>query len=418
MVSQFYLPVAGGQERMIAELSRALRRRGHRVEIAATTPTMDLNGTQDAGHRIDTLVGRFSGLHSDGGRRHVPPFPDPGGVASLRRIIRDVEPDVIHAHDWMAFSLLGALPRPRPPVVWSLHDYSFTCVDKRLFLNDEVCAGPTLSRCLPCAREKYGRVAGAATALALPPARAALRAVVDTYLPVSETVAVRSGLRSRNLPYRVVPNFIQDEIGPGDHPQRPDGVPDGPYIAYAGDITRHKGVNVLVAAHAMMDGPPPLVLVGREFPDEAIGFPDGVVRLGRRSHDDVLAVMAHATVAAVPSVWAEPFGIVAIEALAMGVPVVASDVGGLADVVRGHECGAVVAPGDRHALATALRAITSDPGHRARLSEGALRRAEDFRGSRVVPEFERAYQDVVDIRRGPTALASPEWPNGDPWTTS
>lgn len=396
MVSQFYLPVAGGQERMVAELSRALRRRGHHVEIASTTPTPDVDDTQDAAHRIHTLVGRFPGLHADGGRRHVPPFPDPEAVLSLRGIIARARPDIIHAHDWMAFSLLGALPRPRPPLVMSLHDFSLVCADKRLFRFDELCAGPSLARCLPCSRHKYGPVKGTVTALALRPAAADLTRKVDMFLPVSDAVALRSGLGHGKRPYRVIPNFVRDEMCGAPPPAAPPaGLPDGPYIAFAGDATRHKGLHVLYAAYRALTSPPPLVIIGRGFDGEGLAAPPGVIELGRRSHDDVLAVLRGAQVSVVPSVWPEPFGIVAIEALAMGTPVVASRTGGLADVIEHDVSGLFVPPGDVPALTAALDRVTTSGDVLRRLTEGARARAETFTATRVVPQFEDAYSAAM-----------------------
>jgi glycosyltransferase involved in cell wall biosynthesis len=82
-------------------------------------------------------------------------------------------------------------------------------------------------------------------------------------------------------------------------------------------------------------------------------------------------------VAVVPSLY-EPFGLVALEALACGVPVIASAVGGLKEIVIDGRCGLLVPPGDPAALARALCTVLSDESLRARLSAGARLRAEDF----------------------------------------
>lgn len=84
-----------------------------------------------------------------------------------------------------------------------------------------------------------------------------------------------------------------------------------------------------------------------------------------------------ASIAVVPSLY-EPFGLVALEALACGVPVVASSVGGLREIVVDDECGILVPPGDSVALAQALLSLLKDEPRRLRLAEGARRRAERF----------------------------------------
>jgi glycosyltransferase involved in cell wall biosynthesis len=84
-----------------------------------------------------------------------------------------------------------------------------------------------------------------------------------------------------------------------------------------------------------------------------------------------------AGIAVVPSLY-EPFGLVALEALACGVPVVAAAVGGLREIVVDGESGILVPPGDPAALAKALLALLTDERRRLRLAEGARRRAESF----------------------------------------
>jgi glycosyltransferase involved in cell wall biosynthesis len=84
-----------------------------------------------------------------------------------------------------------------------------------------------------------------------------------------------------------------------------------------------------------------------------------------------------ASIAVVPSHY-EPFGLVALEALACGVPVVASSVGGLSEIVVHDECGILVPPRDPKALAQALLALLNDEPRRLRLAQGARRRAESF----------------------------------------
>jgi glycosyltransferase involved in cell wall biosynthesis len=82
-------------------------------------------------------------------------------------------------------------------------------------------------------------------------------------------------------------------------------------------------------------------------------------------------------VAVVPSLY-EPFGIVALEALACGVPVIASAVGGLKEIVADGQCGLLVPPGDPGALARALRLLLTNEASRRRLAAGALLRAQQF----------------------------------------
>jgi glycosyltransferase involved in cell wall biosynthesis len=82
-------------------------------------------------------------------------------------------------------------------------------------------------------------------------------------------------------------------------------------------------------------------------------------------------------VAVVPSLY-EPFGLVALEALACGIPVIASAVGGLKEIVLDGQCGLLVPPGDAPALTRALRLLLTDDSLRLRLGVGARLRAQEF----------------------------------------
>jgi glycosyltransferase involved in cell wall biosynthesis len=98
----------------------------------------------------------------------------------------------------------------------------------------------------------------------------------------------------------------------------------------------------------------------------------------------------------VPSVWPEPFGQVAIEAMACGKPVVASAVGGLADVVVHEETGLLVPPGDVAALRAALGRLIADPALRERMGAAGRERVERYRARSVIGHIERVYRQLLD----------------------
>lgn len=98
--------------------------------------------------------------------------------------------------------------------------------------------------------------------------------------------------------------------------------------------------------------------------------------VGWRSPEALRALWRRAAIAAFPSVWDEPFGIVAVEAMAMGKPVIASAVGGLVDIVADGETGFAVPPGDAGALAECIAALLDDPDLRRRMGAAGRARAE------------------------------------------
>lgn len=105
-------------------------------------------------------------------------------------------------------------------------------------------------------------------------------------------------------------------------------------------------------------------------------------------------------IAVVPSLY-EPFGLVALEAMACGVPVVASAIGGLKEIVQEGTSGLFVAPGDSSALAQALSTLLTDERLRLRLAEGARRRAEEFSQARRSVELVGLLQARLEVSNAP-----------------
>lgn len=105
-------------------------------------------------------------------------------------------------------------------------------------------------------------------------------------------------------------------------------------------------------------------------------------------------------IAVVPSIY-EPFGLVALEAMACGVPVVASAIGGLKEIVQEGASGLFVAPGDSSALAQALSTLLTDEPLRLRLAEGARRRAEEFSQARRSVELVSLLQARLEVSNAP-----------------
>jgi glycosyltransferase involved in cell wall biosynthesis len=117
--------------------------------------------------------------------------------------------------------------------------------------------------------------------------------------------------------------------------------------------------------------------------------------LGRRN--DVPELVGSATVAVVPSLWAEAFGLTVAEAMAAGVPVVASSVGGIPELIDQGETGMLVPPGDASALAAALRELLDDPARRARMGPKARETAwVRFSHTRVADELAAVLLDLDD----------------------
>jgi glycosyltransferase involved in cell wall biosynthesis len=385
-VTDFFPPVRGGLEGHVDDLAAAQVAFGHDVHVATLTPAPAPRDERVITHPVTALATRLV-RHADADRPFHPPLPDPIARRRLRRVIDEVRPDVVHAHSWLGVSL----PRHgHVPVVLTAHDYALVCQLHTLVRTDGTsCDGPGVGSCFSCA----GRTNGWVRSALLGPGTAAGRRrwSLDAVLTLSEQVAgVVRGFTS-------APVHTYGGLLPRVHPAAVPELPDS-FVLFAGDPGRHKGLDVLLDAWPTVGAGVRLVVASTKPVD--LVLPEDVVVL-RLDRDQMATASARAAVVVVPSVWPEPYGMVAMEALAAGTPVVASRAGALPEIVRDGVDGVLVPPGDRTALAAALRALLDDESTRRRMAAAALGGAERFSPAVVVARVDEIYEQV--LARSPVA---------------
>jgi glycosyltransferase involved in cell wall biosynthesis len=262
--------------------------------------------------------------------------------------------------------------------------------------NGVPCSGPGLGKCLRCAGAFYGPLKGRMAAIANWTSGALERRVVDKFLAVSSAVAAGNGLVDDGLPFEVVPNFVADEVALlRGHEPRLEQLPREPYVLFVGDLRRFKGVQVLLDAYAMLKGAPPLVLIGRRCPDTPRSLPANVLILESWPHPCVMHAWSRCLFGIAPSVLPDACASVVIEAMTLGKPMVVTNVGGMPDLVDHDRTGFIVPPGDAQALSEAMHGLLENPDLRASMGKAALRKADQFKASAVVPRIERIYKELV-----------------------
>lgn len=229
-------------------------------------------------------------------------------------------------------------------------------------------------------------------------------------LTASRYVAVSDFVQRRLLdsgclpPHRVV--RIHNGIDVGRFSGAADGYARGlvgaggdtPLLFTAARANQYKGIGVLIDALALLrdrGGPPVQAVYCGDGPDldrfrqavQTRGLEASFHLLGER--DDVDRILPGTTIAVVPSTWQEAFGLSVVEAMAAGVPVVASRVGGIPEILRHGENGLLVPPGDPAALATSIARLLEDRALRETLAGRARRDALDrFSLERVAVELD------------------------------
>lgn len=392
-------PLVGGRDLHVRMLAHELAQRGHEVEVASLAGLGGSRTEVDG----DIAVHRYAGwsrvlnrFYANPNQPFHPTLPDPGIVRSLANLIRQWRPQVVHVHSWMLHSLLPLLPSEETRLVVTMHEYGFVCAKNTFVHNDGVCEGPRLAKCVSCASGQYGPIRAAALSTGLVVTRRARRNV-DRYIAVSTPVAqaCRSLVDAHHRPIEVIPPFLADDNFDDVIEPRPPFVPaTGDYIMFAGALTAHKGIDVLLEAHAGLDTDVPLVVVGLRSTDSPRRFTDRVILAENIPHADVLRAWRHSTLAVVPSRWPDPCPLVALEAMAAGRPVVASAVGGLPDLVLDGQTGILVPPGDVSALRGGMQRLLTDSALCSRMGQAGRTRAAGYSASTLVPRIERLYDEV------------------------
>ena len=406
MLTELYPPFIGGSEQHVRNLSRGLVARGHDVTVATMAADNMESIEDDEGvrvHRVASTTRRLPDVLTPSGRPYVPPFPDPDVVSSIKRIVEDKEPDVVHAHNWMVHSFLPLKRQGDAKLVMTLHDYGIECAKKSLIYRDRPCSGPGFSKCLHCAARHYGTARAEIITLGNWATQRPLRASVDMFLPVSEAVARGNSLDRDGVAYEVIPNFVPDDVATeGADPDADEAVggdlaqlPNEPFWLYVGTLSHHKGVQVLLDAYESLQGAPPLVIIGRRSPDGPQSFPEGTLVLYDMPHVDVMAVWRRATLGIVPSLFPDPCPTVALEAMACGVPLVGSRAGGLPEIIDEGKTGLLFDVGDTDGLAGALATMRDDPARLLEMSDAARTRAGLFMASNVIGRIESVYSRLV-----------------------
>jgi glycosyltransferase involved in cell wall biosynthesis len=422
LASQFYPPVVGGEERHVRNLARELTRRGHEVHVATQALGEVPREYDDDGvavHELRSLSSRLTWLHSDTTRPHALPTPDPALARHFAELADRIEPDVVHAHNWIVNSLLSSKTRRGAPLVLTLHDYSQGCATHRMMRSGEVCAGPGLRACIGCASAHYGVGKGVVTALSTLAMRGPKARSVDAFVCVSSAVASGNAVLDGDVPTFVLPNFIPDDLlRTVPVVARPSFLPAGDFAVFVGELSREKGLHTLLRAREMQQTPRlPLVVIGRHTSDTPDAWPDDVTVLGSVAHDSVVAAFQHALFAVLPSEWMDPCPTTVLEAMALGTPVVTTRIGGMVDILDGTDAGLLVAPADAAALRDALDTVGSDSDRRATMAQAARRRVRDFTVGVVAEGLEKVYVQVLSNRSQDTpadrAGAEPSGPARD-----
>ena len=370
----------GGMQNHTAELTRRLDGWGVEQTVVTTRPP---------GAPEEHFVGHRGRVVRVG--LPVPMMRQMWSVPALREVWRRAgSVDLVHAHlaeDVAVVPLARIAARRGVPLVVTVH----TSLSHTLRVTN---ARAMILRALGAPLERWGeRTADA----------------VVTLTPRLSRLLEAGGTRPDRL--HVIPSGVDVRLFDAPHDD-PFPHVSRPRVAFVGRLAPQKGVAGLVQAAAHLRNTDAQILIVGDGPDRrrlehdirTLGLTDRVQITGFVAHDRIPAVLAHVDMLVMPSVY-EELGSALVEGLQAGLPIVATRVGGIPDVIEHDDTGVLVDPGDPRALAAAIDDLLDDPRRAAELARRARNAARRYDWDVLARSVHNLYLTLTSPERGRTARA-------------
>ena len=323
----------GGEDMVLDAEIELLRSHGDEV-VLYRRDNSDINAMSKPALALDTLWSKRT-------------------VQDLQNLIAEFRPDVIHTHNTLPLispSLYWAAERAGVPVVQTLHNFRLMCVGAMFLREGKVCEDcmgklPWRGVVRKCYRGSTVQSAMLAGMLVLHRGLGTYRNKVARYIALNDFCRnkfIGGGLPAERIV--VKPNFVAYPA-PENLPRRG--------LLFVGRLSAEKGIKTLVQAAGLLDDPE--LRVAGDGPEAPLmEGAKGITRLGNLNGEAVRMEMNTATALVLPSIWYENFPRTIVEAFACGLPVIASRIGALADLVHDGETGLLFEPGNAQDLAAKM----------------------------------------------------------------
>jgi len=324
----------------------------------------------------------------------------------LRVTLKREKPDIVHFHNiyYLISPFIYYLVQEYGiPVIQTLHNFRFFCLNGLLFRNGRICTDcigslPWKGIVFKCFRNSYlySMMLGAITFYH--DLKKTFVKAIDGYIALTDfnkKLFIRAGLSEDKI--YVKPNFFQN-LGN-------NSTNDENYAIYLGRISEEKGVSILIKAWKRIKGFR-LLIIGdgpQRKKCEELAVEEKIKNVefcGRKTEKESMNILKKASFLILPSMWYEGFPMVIGEAFSAGKPVIGSNLGNIAEIVRHGETGLLFKPGDPDDLAEKVRWMIENKKERQRMGENAYQEYLDkYTPEKNFKMLMEIYEDVLNKRK-------------------
>jgi glycosyltransferase involved in cell wall biosynthesis len=334
----------GGEETVFEDTVNLLIREGISVSILSRSSYNDKNSNFK---KISTF---FSSLYSK------------SAAKEMKQIILNKKPDIVHIHNIYPFistSIFNICQKEMIPIVMTCHNYRLVCPISICFINNQIC-----ERCIGgkeywCIIKNCRRNIFESTAYAW---RNVLPRLLNTFQKnISRFICVSEFLKSRFIEFginekkiAVLPNMINTNM----ISKQNENSANGQYIAYVGRLSNEKGIDILLKATSKLPDLPVRIAGNGPLMSKIIKYTSINLKiLGQLNRSEMVTFYKNARFLVVPSLWFETFGLIILEAMSNGIPVIASRIGAIPELVEDGITGLLFEPGNHIELATKMKML-------------------------------------------------------------
>ena len=405
-VNQYYYP-RGGADKYFLDLVESLTYKGHRVAVFSMQHPKNLE-SEWSKYFVSRISFNKPSLRDK--------FLTPGRVIysleakrKFTKLLNDFKPDIIHIHNiyhHLSPSILDAAKKMNIPVVMHLHDYKLICPNHMLFTKGKICT--------ECQKHKYYKcVKNKCVKNSFP---GSLLAATEMYLHHNILSIYEKNISAFIAPSQFIKNmavnFGQDKnkisviynphnLNPYFKNVKSENI-YGDYMLYFGRLSEEKGLKVLIEASSISKQK---ILIAGGGPEEtklkkmALDLKAPVEFIGLKNSDELINIVSNSKAVIIPSIWNENMPLSLMEALSLNKIVIASNIGGLPEIVKDEENGFLFEAGNSQDLGYKINLInTLSPEARKAIEENAGQSGKQFSFEKNLKAIINVYNQVTKNR--------------------